>query len=150
MASKRDLGLEARRAKYGPILDAAAAKHKIDPALLRAIAYVESRYNPFALGPPCGAKQECARGIVQLMPIVCQDLGIANPYDVVEAADGAAKLLARHLAHFGGKEISAIAAYNWGRANVDRLGSKSLPGQVKEYIARVFARRSIERADLTA
>jgi soluble lytic murein transglycosylase-like protein len=145
-----DEALKRRRAQFAPIIDAAAVRHRIDPALLRAVAYVESRFNPLALGPPCGANMERARGLVQLMPAVCRELGVTDPHDAAQAAEAGAKLLARHLAHFGGDEVLALAAYNWGRGNVDRLGpyanpaTAQLPKQVRTYVGRVLARRVVE------
>jgi soluble lytic murein transglycosylase-like protein len=143
--STQDEALKRRRAQFGPVLDAAAARHRIDPALLRAVAYVESRFNPVAIGPPCGGNAERARGIVQLMPAVCRELGVKDPHDAAQAADGGAKLLARHLAHYGGDESKALSAYNWGRGNVDRLPAGVLPPkQVRTYVARVLARKVVE------
>jgi peptidoglycan DL-endopeptidase CwlO len=143
--STTDEALKRRRAQFAPILDAAAVRHRIDPPLLRAVAYVESRFNPLALGPVCGANAERARGIVQLMPAVCRELGVIDPHDAAQSAEAGAKLLARHLAHFGGDESKALGAYNWGRGNMDRLAADQLPPkQVRTYVARVLARRVVE------
>jgi soluble lytic murein transglycosylase-like protein len=145
MKPTSEQGLEFRRSKFGPILDAAAARHKIEPALLRAVAYVESRFNPLAVGPTCGVRNERARGILQLMPAVCADHGVTDPHDAAQAAEAAATLLAKHIKHFHGNLTMAIASYNWGRANVDRLGpTHLLPDQVLTYVERVLSRMRIE------
>ena len=99
----------------------------------------------------CGVADERARGLLQLMPIVCRELGVTDPHDAAQCAEAGARLLARHLAHFGGDEVLALAAYNWGRGNVEKLGPHAppatvqLPKQVRSYVNRVLTRRAVEQ-----
>lgn len=99
----------------------AAEKH-LDPALIAAVIYAESKFDP----RPSSAGAE---GLMQLMPQTAEYLahrsGGTNftPTDLatpqVNIAYGSYYL--RYLLdHYGGQEMLAVAAYNAGMTNVDR------------------------------
>jgi hypothetical protein len=108
----------ASRKRYGPVLDAAALKYSLSTAFLRAVAYIESRWNPTA-GSPVGAV-----GLLQLMPSTAQSLGVTDRTDPVQNANGGAKFLASLYQRAGSWPV-ALAAYNWGPGNV--FGTKDKP-----------------------
>ena len=69
------LGSTVRRARlFDPIIKDAAKRHKVDPALVKAIIMAESGYNPFAIS------QKGAQGLMQLMPETARDLGVENSF----------------------------------------------------------------------
>lgn len=102
-------------------------KYGIDPDLVNAIAYVESRFNPNATGPK--TKYGRAQGMMQLIPATAEALGVEDPYDVRQAVEGASKLLKELKGTFGGYKDDRflMAAYN------------SNPRTLKKAIANVRA-----------
>ena len=117
------------------LLTEAAARHGIAPELLRALAWVESRFNPSA------TSSAGAMGVMQLMPATARGLGVENPFDPAENIEGGAKFFARLLERFG-NERDALAAYNWGPARV--ADGKPWPASVQGYVRKVLARRDSE------
>ncbi len=100
--------------KYDPIFEEVAKNYNLDPALLKAIAKVESNFNPFAISP------KGAIGIMQLLPSTAELVGVKNPFDPIENIHGGARYLKLLLDEFKDLEKS-LAAYNAG------------PGVVKTY-----------------
>jgi hypothetical protein len=118
-------------------LRAAAAAHEVPLTLLEAIAFVESSFDPKAVGPQTRAGR--AIGLMQLLPAVVQTLAIKDPFDPVQSADGAARML-HELALLTNDDVDRmLASYVWGWANVrDR---KPFPSAVLDYLRRVKAAR---------
>ena len=113
-------------------IDAAAARHRIDPALLRGLIRAESNFNPKATSP-AGAK-----GLTQLMPGTARGLGVTNPYDPVQAINGGAKYLRQMLDMFGGDPRKALAGYNAGPGAVKRYGGIPPYTETRNYVQRVM------------
>jgi soluble lytic murein transglycosylase-like protein len=99
--------LGARRAKWvGTAVVASANRYGIDPRLLAAVVFVESRFHHASVSAAG------ARGLGQLMPATAASLGI-DPRDPLQNLEGAAHLLRLHLGEFGAVPL-ALAAYNAG------------------------------------
>jgi soluble lytic murein transglycosylase-like protein len=126
-------------------LEAASKATGVDLALLRAIAWVESRYNPRAVGPVTKHGWH-AQGLMQLGPAAL--IGVSNPYDPAENALAGAKLLAQYLQHYAGDVRRAVAAYNWGPGNFD--SHATVPTEVATYVSRVLDRQAIEKPAVAA
>ena len=118
------------------IARAAAQTHGVDPSLVLAVIWVESRGRSEAVSPVG------ARGLMQLMPQTAKDLGV-DPTNPVQNVDGGVRYLKRMLAKYGDNERAALAAYNWGTGNVDRAyeAGRKWPDQVETYVQRVLTRR---------
>ncbi len=101
------------------------------PRLLAAVGWVESRYQTDALSP------DGAIGVMQIMPMTAQELGV-DPHDPVDAIDGAARLLAAHERRFGSWDL-ALAAYHSGAGAVSRNGNQP-PPRAATYVSRVLDR----------
>lgn len=121
-------------------IDAAAVRVGVDPALARAVAWVESRGLQSARSP------KGAVGVFQLMPSTADDLGV-DAEDEVQNIEGGVRFLARMLEHWRGDEVRALASYVWGKSRVRRAvrDGLALPAPVRLYVARVLARREAER-----
>jgi soluble lytic murein transglycosylase-like protein len=121
---------------------AAARTHDVDPALVAAVIWVESKFNPRARGPGGSA------GLMQLMPRTSRSLAAAlhrahRPWDAGFNVDAGTYYLARLLRRFGGDETLALAAYNRGPGAVAKwtAAGSDLPEGARAYAARVLAAR---------
>jgi hypothetical protein len=117
---------------YAGVFKATAEKYGLPPALLAAVAKVESNYNPSAVS---GAG---AQGLMQIMPGTAKGLGV-NPLNPTEAIDGAARLLSRNLKDFNGSLPLALAAYNAGGGAVRKYGGIPPYAETQAYVPKVQA-----------
>ena len=90
-----------------------AARYRIDPDLVFALVWQESRWDLRAISP----KQ--ARGPFQLMPETAQRYGVMDPHDPNEAARGGVAYLVWLLDRFGGNVSLALSGYNAGPIAVE-------------------------------
>ncbi|HEY0358283.1 MAG TPA: transglycosylase SLT domain-containing protein [Mycobacteriales bacterium] len=117
---------------------ASAKRHGLPPALLAAVAKVESNYNPNAVSPAG------ARGLMQFMPATARGYGI-DPMNPTQAIEGAARKLAADLKAFGSVSL-ALAAYNAGAGAVRQHGGIPPYAETQAYVPKVLAAMSrIER-----
>jgi soluble lytic murein transglycosylase len=141
------------------IREQAAAKH-LDPALIAAVIYAESKFDPRP--SPAGAQ-----GLMQILPQTALYIArlsggvrfttrdLATPS--VNVAYGSYYL--RYLLdHYNGNEMLALAAYNGGVSNVDSwlaqagaerrsLTLASIPfGETRAYVQRVLHAQRAYRA----
>jgi soluble lytic murein transglycosylase len=130
----------------------AAAKH-LDPALIAAVIYAESKFEPRP--SPAGAQ-----GLMQILPATAYFLAHRSGGTAFTAADLATPrvniaygsyYLRYLLDHYSGNELLAVAAYNGGLGNVDgwvaranaaghELTADAIPfPETREYVQRVLA-----------
>ena len=113
-------------------------------ALLQAMIWQESRFNPHAESPVG------AYGLTQIMPLTAVDLGIGETYrgDPYVQAEGGARYLSTQLDTFDGDIVLALAAYNSGPGNVRRHNGvppfnetrhyvQVIPAKYNEYLAQI-------------
>lgn len=93
-------------------IDLAAGAASIDPDLLKAVIWAESRCNPRALSP------KGARGLMQLMPATARLYGVTDAFDPAQNVRAGARYLRDLLAYFSGNLELALAAYNAGPKSV--------------------------------
>jgi soluble lytic murein transglycosylase-like protein len=118
---------------FDPQIQAAAAKHGLDPALLKALIRQESNFDPNA-GSPAGAQ-----GLTQLMPGTAASLGVTDVRDPAQAIEGGAKYLRQQLDTFGGDVEKALAAYNAGPGAVQKYGGVPPYAETQAYVKKVMA-----------
>ncbi|MFO0635214.1 MAG: lytic transglycosylase domain-containing protein [Nannocystaceae bacterium] len=116
----------------------AAARHGVDPFLVDAIIWHESRFNPKAQGPGGAA------GLMQLMPSTSRSLAKRldrphRPYDPAFNLDAGAYLLSRLLTIFDGDVRLALAGYALGHVAVQRrvAAGEPLPERTQRFIDKV-------------
>jgi soluble lytic murein transglycosylase-like protein len=104
--------------------------------LLLGVAWTESRFHAGQTGPVTKSGDR-AQGLMQLMPDTARGLGV-DPYNLAQAADGAARFLKQLQTKFG-DWARVLAAYNWGPGNVHhRPDWAQWPGQVQQYVLNVW------------
>ncbi|MDG0812174.1 lytic transglycosylase domain-containing protein [Cohnella rhizosphaerae] len=136
----------ASTSAYDGLIQAAAARYGIDPALIKGVIQIESSFNPTA-GSSAGAK-----GLMQLMDSTAAGLGVADSFDPAQNIDGGSRYLSYLLRKYDGSEMTALAAYNAGPGRVDRIGLRTdedvaarlseLPAETQAYIGKVLSARS--------
>ncbi len=141
------------------IREQAAAKH-LDPALIAAVIYAESKFEP----RPSSAGAE---GLMQILPATAYYLAHLSGGFRFTASDLATPkvnlaygsyYLRYLLDHYEGNELLAVAAYNAGLTNVDqwvanaRAGGTSLSEdtipfpETREYVRRVLSSQQAYRS----
>lgn len=118
-------------ARYAPLFQQAGSRHGIDPAILAAVAKVESGGNAGAVSPAG------ARGLMQFMPATAAGYGI-DPLDPAQAIDGAARMLTEQRRSLGTLEL-ALAAYNAGPGAVRRHGGIPPFPETRNYVRKVMS-----------
>lgn len=129
------------------ILQESAFKHGVDPNLIRAQAYQESKMDPTAVS------KKGATGLMQLMPSVSKSLGIEDPTDAKQSAEGGTQLMSQLLHRFG-REDYALAAYNWSPEKlqkvIDKFGNvewiNHVPAETRHYVRAIQANREAKTA----
>jgi len=145
----RDRGLPLSDASV--IREQAAQKH-LDPALIAAVIYAESKFDP----RPSAAG---AQGLMQILPATAYYLAHLSGGRSFTARDLASPrinvaygsyYLRYLLDHYDGNEMLAVAAYNGGLSNVDAwlarahadgtaLNEEAIPfPETREYVRRVL------------
>jgi hypothetical protein len=120
--------------------NAAAKRTGLDAALVRAIVWHESRGNPMAVS------SSGARGLMQLLPFTGESYGLHDPFGALPNALAGcrfyADLLLRYSVH-----ADAIAAFQWGPGNVDRVRRREIemPAHVTDGVLSVLQRAEVER-----
>jgi len=129
-----DLPSEADVRRFAPIVARAAHVHGVDEALVHAVIFAESSYDPDAISP-AGAS-----GLMQLMPATAAHYGVRDLFDPAQNVSGGVRLLRDLLAKFDGNVELALAAYNAGAYAVIRAGNRVPPHtETAAYVPKVIA-----------
>jgi peptidoglycan lytic transglycosylase len=133
--------------RYQEIVLGHAEHYRLDPALLAAVIYAESKFDADA------RSDRGAIGLMQLLPETAKGIATRTGGSRFRVSDlenpeinvryGAWYL--RHLLDKYGSERLALAAYNAGQANVDRWRAEGVGvqfGETREFVDRV---ESLER-----
>ena len=117
---------------YGSLVESAAKKHNIDPAILSGLIETESGWNANAIS------RSGAKGLTQFMDPTAAEFGV-NVFDPASAIDGGARYLRYLIDYFNGDMRLAIFAYNGGMGNIQKFGGP-IPGsrENQEYYGKVI------------
>src|SRR5687767_7218733 len=108
----------------------ASRKYAVDPNLVAAMAYRESRFSSTAVS------RRGAQGVMQLMPRTARSLGVKDSFDTRQNILGGAKYLKYLADRFKGDLDRTLAAYNAGPERVAKEGPQATQEAV-EYVAAV-------------
>jgi soluble lytic murein transglycosylase len=134
--------------EYEHILRGHAANHDLDPALLAAVVYVESRYDPNA------ESTAGAIGLMQLLPETAEGIALrtgGTAFVVADLRDPEINVrygswYLDHLLERYGDARLALAAYHAGQGNVDewrRTGAGIAFPETRDYVEHVLEVRDV-------
>ncbi|HUJ94856.1 MAG TPA: lytic transglycosylase domain-containing protein [Terriglobales bacterium] len=112
-------------------IDQAAARHNVDPNLVRALIKVESNFNPNAVS------RKGAMGLMQLMPQTARQLNVTNPFDPQQNVDAGVRHLKQLMESYGGDVRLSLAAYNAGPGAVARSAGVPRIAETRNYVKRI-------------
>jgi soluble lytic murein transglycosylase-like protein len=112
-------------------IEQAAARHNVDPNLVRAVVKVESNFNPNAVS------RKGAMGLMQLMPSTARQLKVKNPFDPEQNVDAGVRHLKQLLESYGGDVKLTLAAYNAGAGAVARSSGVPHFAETQNYVRRI-------------
>lgn len=124
-------------------IEEAAAKHHLEPALLRAIIRVESAYNYEAIS------RVGARGLMQIMPHTARSMKAEKALDFTKPKYNilaGAELLRKLINRYQGKVKLALAAYNAGPTAVAKYGGIPPYKETQAYVKKVLRYLDKERS----
>lgn len=120
--------------RYEQIVTAHARNYDLDPALLAAVIYTESKFDP-------GARSAAgAMGLMQLLPDTARGIAlrtggakfVVSDLNVPELNIRYGSWYLRHLLDRYGDERTALAAYHAGQGNVDAWRRRGVTIQFPE------------------
>jgi soluble lytic murein transglycosylase-like protein len=124
-------GTAATSVEIDTAIEQAAARHNVDPNLVRAVVKVESNFNPNAVS------RKGAMGLMQLMPSTARQLKVKNPFDPEQNVDAGVRQLKQLLENYGGDIKLTLAAYNAGAGAVARSSGVPHYAETQNYVRRI-------------
>jgi soluble lytic murein transglycosylase-like protein len=107
-------------------------RYNIDPLLIYAQMYQESRFKPRAMS------HKGATGLMQLIPATAVRFGVKDIRDPKQNIEGGVKYMRWLLNRFDGNLHLALAAYNAGENSVKRFNNQIPPYQeTQKYVAKI-------------
>ena len=116
---------------YEQLIQEAAEHHGVDPDLVRAVVRTESAFDPMAVSTAG------AQGLMQLMPALAEELGVADPFDPRENVFAGVRYLRALLDVHDGDETLALASYNAGPGAVMRYNGVPPYRETEQYIRNI-------------
>ena len=119
---------------YDPYIEMVSRENGVDPSLVKAVALVESGFNPHAIS------SKGAKGLMQLMPQTAAQYGVTNLHDPYQNLNAGTRHLRDLLDRYDGDVTLALAAYNAGSGAVTRYGGVPAYAETREYVKKVQAK----------
>ena len=116
---------------YDDFIERVSREEGLSPDLLKAVALVESGFDPHAVSP------KGAQGLMQLMPATARQYGVSDAFDPLDNLRAGSRHLRSLLDEFGGDVTLALAAYNAGSGAVRRYGGVPAFRETQDYVQKV-------------
>lgn len=124
--------IDNERATLNEMIIDASKFHGVDLALVMAVVKAESNFNVDAIS------SRGATGLMQLMPITAEHLGIDDVRNTFCNIDGGVRYLAELLNKYKGNIKLALAAYNAGPGKVWKYRGIPPYKETRKYIKNVL------------
>jgi soluble lytic murein transglycosylase-like protein len=131
IVSANSRGHQASKEEIDASIVMAAARHNVDPNLVRAVVKVESNFNSNAVS------NKGAIGLMQLMPKTARELKVKNPFDPDQNVDAGVRHLKYLLESYNGDVNLTLAAYNAGEGAVRRSAGVPHYSETQNYVRRI-------------
>lgn len=118
--------------RYDRLIREISQKHRINPALVKAVIKAESDFNPYAVS------KKGARGLMQLMPITLKELKVYDPFHPRDNINGGVRFLKRLLKRFNNDLPLTLAAYNAGAKIVEKYEDIPPYQETQHYVRKVL------------
>ena len=112
----------------------AAAENSLDPRLLHAVIWQESRYHADA------QSGTGAQGLMQMLPATAKRFNCDDAFEPQANVTAGAKYLRWLLARFDGDVALALAGYNAGEGSVDKYNGIPPYNETQNYVRSIIAR----------
>ncbi len=116
------------------IIFRAGERHGVDPRLIHAVIWQESKYKPRA------ESHKGAQGLMQLMPATASRFKCDNTADPNENVEAGTKYLRWLLKRFEGNIALALAGYNAGEGSVDKYDGVPPYNETQNYVRIITGR----------
>ncbi len=108
-----------------------AERHRVDPALVRAVIETESNWDPAAVS------RRGALGLMQLVPGTARRFGVFDILNPQQNLDAGVRYLRALLERYKGDLNLSLAAYNAGEGAVDRARGVPNIRETRNYVQKV-------------
>jgi len=114
--------------RFGTAVASASNRYGLNPRFLLCVIGIESAYRADAVS------RAGAQGLMQLMPMTADELGVDNPFDITANVLGGARLIDQHLNTYDEDVRLAMAAYNAGPGAVRKYGGVPPYPETQRYV----------------
>jgi len=119
------------RIAYHDLIQEAATRYDVSPALIRSVMQAESAFDTSAVS------RAGAQGLMQLMPAVAEAFGVVDPFDPRQNIMAGAEYLRQLLDRYHGNLSLVLASYNAGATAVQEYGGVPPFEETQIYVKRV-------------
>jgi len=119
-------------AAFEGLIHEAAKRFGLSPALIRAVIRAESSFDPGAVS------SAGAQGLMQLMPALAAEMGVANAFDPRQNIMAGAQYLSALIAGQNGNVALGLASYNAGPGAVQRYGGIPPFKETQRYVKTIL------------
>jgi soluble lytic murein transglycosylase-like protein len=117
---------------FEDLIQTAAARYALTPALIRAVIRTESAFDPLAVS------SAGAQGLMQLMPALAAELGVADAFDPHDNIMGGTRYLSALIGDHHGNVALALASYNAGPSVVEHYGGIPPFEETRRYVRTIL------------